>query len=200
MKKFTVLLLSVIVVTLIAGSVQSAAADHLEPGIGLFKDETMVNIVDSMDSKYKIYLHAVLRNGDGQLISVVESTENGAYIPHKITDYAFDTVMGKKEISTIDNTKYEKVQYIFSPTLEERFALIYPVFAEIPFTFTMTVEDEAEMNSEGMEYPRWKIDYCAILVGHDYMCIPIFQAMVPNITLEPDDVVTQYWTILREMN
>ena len=36
MKKFTALLLSVIFVTLIAGSVQSIAADHLEPGQGIF--------------------------------------------------------------------------------------------------------------------------------------------------------------------
>ena len=38
MKGFVILLLGIIFVTLIAGSVQSISADHLEPGIGIFKD------------------------------------------------------------------------------------------------------------------------------------------------------------------
>ena len=45
MKKFTIALLSVIFVTLIAGSVQSVTADHLEPGQGIFKEESEVEPV-----------------------------------------------------------------------------------------------------------------------------------------------------------
>ena len=76
---------------------------------------------------YQVYLQAVLRNGDGQLINVTENTKTAAYIPHEITDYVFDTLMGEKEIITIDNIKYEKVQYTFSPTLEQRWMGMYPI-------------------------------------------------------------------------
>ena len=115
MKKFTMPLLSVIFVTLIAGSVQSIAADHLEPSQGIYKDEVNLNIVVTKGSNYQIYLQTVIKNGDGQLINVTESTAIGAYIPHKITDAVFDTLMGEKEIITIDNIRYEKVQYTYTP-------------------------------------------------------------------------------------
>ena len=39
MKEFAIILLGIIFVTLIASSVQSISADHLEPGKGIFKNE-----------------------------------------------------------------------------------------------------------------------------------------------------------------
>ena len=200
MKGFVILLLGVIFVALIADSIQSISADHLEPGQGIFADKGLTNIVDTKGSKYQIYLQAVIRNGDGQLISVAESMANGAYIPHKITDHAFDTLMGEKEIIIIDSIRYEKVQYTYVPTLEYRFVSLYPNFAEITFTFEKTVDDVAKMYSTNKDYSFWKIHFCAVFKGHGYECVPIFQAMVPTMTLEPHDVVTQHWTILREMN
>ena len=128
MKKFTVLLLSVVFVALIASSIQSISADHLEPGIGIFSGEQEVSLIPTKNTNYQVYLQAVLRTGDGQLITIIESTETGAYIPHKISDHVFDTLMGKKEIVTIDNIKYERVQYTFSPTLEHRWTGFYPIF------------------------------------------------------------------------
>ena len=127
MTAFVIQLLSVIFVTLIAGSIQSVTADHLEPGIGIFKDETEVELVTTQDSNYQVYLQTVLRNGDGKLISVIEGSIHGYVVPHKVTDHIFDTLMGKKEIVTIDNIKYEKVQYTFSPTVEQRTEKIYPI-------------------------------------------------------------------------
>ena len=200
MKKFTALLLSVILVTLIAGSVQSISADHLEPGQGIFSGESEVELVTTEDSNYQVYLQAVVRNGDDQLISVVESTANGAYIPHKITDTVFDTLMGKKEIITIDNIKYEKVQYIFNPTLEHRWTGFYPIFSEITIEFEFKQGAVAEMNKKIKDYSIWKIHYCAVFKDHGYHCVPIFQVLVPTMTLEPSDVVTHQWTILRELS
>ena len=200
MKKFTIALLGVIFVTLIAGSIQSISADHLEPGQGIFKEESEVELVTTHGSNYQIYLQTVLRNGDDQLINVSETIEIGMYIPHKITDHVFDTLMGKKEIITIDNIKYEKVQYIFSPTLEHRWTGLYPIFSEIPLEFKYEEGAVAKMNKKIKNYSIWKIHYCAAFEGHGYTCIPVFQALVPTMTLEPDDVVTQQWTILREMN
>ena len=194
------LLLSVIFVVLVACSIQSISADHLEPGPGIFIDESDVEIVKTKNTNYLVYLQAILRNGDGQLISVVESTANAGFIPHEITDRVFDTLMGKKEIVTIDNIKYEKVQYIFSPTLEQRWTGFYPIFSEIPLEFKYEEGAVAKMNKKIKNYSIWKIHYCAAFEGHGYTCIPVFQALVPTMTLEPDDVVTQQWTILREMN
>ena len=200
MKVFVIQLLSVIFVTLIAGSIQSISADHLEPGQGIFKDEGEYNFEITQGTNYQVYLQTILRNGDDQLINITENTETGAYIPHKITDDIFDTLMGKKEIVTIDNIKYEKVQYTFSPTLEQRTMGMYPIFAETNFKFKMEGDALAQMNEEHKDYSIWKIHYCATFEGHGYSCIPIFQVLVSTMTLEPHDVITQQWTILRELN
>ena len=201
MKKFTALLLSVIFVTLIAGSVQSIAADHLEPGQGIFVDDAEVNLATTEDSNYQVYLQMILRNGDGQLINVTESTANGAYISHEITDHVFDTLMGEKEIITIDNIKYEKVQYIFSPTLEQRFLGLYPIFSAITLEFVSEPGPQSiKLYEESQDYSIWKIHYCADFKDHGYHCVPIFQVLVPTMTIEPDDVVTHQWTVLRVLN
>ena len=208
MKKFTIALLSVIFVTLIACSVQSISADH-ESGNGIFKDRSEVNLtIHSPDntiqsSDYKIYLQAIIRNGDDQLINVTESTEAGSHIPHKITDYVFDTLMGEKEIVTIDNIKYEKVQYTFSPTLEQRWIGMYPIFEQVPIEIKVEGLAKGEIFSVIKDHSIWKIHYCADFssVGHDGLqCIPIFQVLVPTITMESTDVVTHQWTILRDMS
>ena len=201
MKKFIALLLSVILVTLIAGSVQSISADHLEQDQGIFVDDAEVNLATTEDSNYQVYLQMVLRNGDDQLINVTESTANGSFIPHKITDHVFDTLMGEKEIITIDNIKYEKVQYIFSPTLEQRFLGLYPIFSAITLEFISEPGPQSiKLYEESQDYSIWKIHYCADFKDHGYHCVPIFQVLVTTMTLEPSDVVTHQWTILRELN
>ena len=203
MKKFTMLLLGIFFVTLIAGSTQSVTADHLEPGQGIFKDRSEVDLVTTHNSDYQVYLHAILRNGDGQLINVTETMATGAYIPHEITDYVFDTLMGKKEIIIIDNIKYEKAQYTFSPTLEQRWMGMYPIFEQPIIKFNFERDALVQMNKQNKDYSLWKMHYCADFssIGHDgIQCIPIFQVLVPTITLEPSDVITHHWTILRELN
>ena len=194
-----VLLLSVIVVTLIAGSVQSVDADHLEPGQGIFKDMTDVNLVESKDTKYQVYLQAVIRNGDDQLVNVTENTRIAAFLDHNLTDHVFDTLMGKKEIVTIDNIKYEKVQYMFTPTLVQRNLGYYPIFSELTVEFEVEEDVYKKMNEEKKDHSIWKIHYCADFGVHGYRCIPIFQVLMPLLTLEPSDTLTQQWTILREL-
>ena len=203
MKKFTIALLGVIFVTLIAGSIQSISADHLEPGQGIFKEESDVELVTTHGSNYQIYLQTVLRNGDGQLITVIERM-HGWVIAHQITDHIFDTLMGEKEIITIDNIKYEKVQYTSSPTLVQRTVDIFPIFEEIPLEqFTIYDMDEdtlAQMNKAIKDHYRWKIHYCATFEGHPYTCIPAFQAFTTVRNVTPTDIVTHQWTILRILN
>jgi hypothetical protein len=201
MKKFTIVLSSVIFAILIGYSTQYVVADHVEAGDdGIYKDLGDVNIATTLDTKWRINLQTILRTGDGQLINITESTGNAAYIPHRITDYVFDTLMGEKEIVTIDNIKYEKVQYTFTPTLEHRFMGLYPIFSEnYDLEFESTPEAREKMG-ERKDFSMWKIHYCAIFEGHGYSCVPIFQDLVPNMTLEPRDIITHQWTILRILN
>ena len=196
MNKLTIVLLSVAFVTLIAGSMGFIAADHLEPGQGIYVDDGTVNLVVSTDTKMQVHLQAITRNDDGQLINVTESTATGAYIPHKITDDVFDTLMGKKEIITIDNIKYEKVQYTYTPTLEQRFVGLYPIYTEIALEFTYE-EDTLTKMQRDKDYSLWKIHHCATFKGHGYDCIPVFQVLVPTMIMQGGDVLTQQWTILR---
>jgi len=200
-KKSTIVLLGTVFVVLIACSVQSVVADHLEPGDGIYKDVSDVNLVTTtQDSKWQVNLLIILRTGDGQLINVTESTANAAYIPHRITDHVFDTLMGEKEIITIDNTKYEKVQYTFTPALEHRFMGLYPIFSEnYDLEFESTPESR-ELMHKHKDFSMWKIHYCATFEGHGFSCIPIFQDLVPTMTLEEHDIITHQWTILRALN
>ena len=222
MKGFAALFFGFIFTVLLIGSVQSVSADHLESDQGIFKDVKDVNLRgtkvvagvlgDPPDfyyelsgglnntSNYQVYLQTVLRNGDGHLISIIESTVTAAYIPHKITDYVFDTLMGKKEIITIDNIKYEKVQYTFTPTLEQRWVGMYPIFEEIPIKYNLREDTRTKMNEEKKDRSNWKIHYCATFEGHGYQCIPIIQVIIPTMVMEPDDVAINQWTILRDLN
>ena len=172
---FSVVSFSVI---FLIGFIQSVTADHLESGTGLFVTESETNLITSKNTNYQIHLQMVIRNGDGQLINVLENNIGG-YIPHKITDDIFDTEMGKKEIVTIDNIKYEKVEWT-----------------------TSEVYTSNERNKKTKDYSIWKIGYCADFsdIGHGkHQCLSIFQVLLPTITLEPGDVVTNQWTILREL-
>ena len=180
MQKSTIVLLSTIFVTLITCSVQSVTADHLESGDVFFTDETHVNLVPTKDSKFQVYLQIEVRNAQDQLVSV-SSAVHGKYLPHEITDYVFDAELvsffGEKKIITIDNIKYEKVQY--------------------------TIISEAQQLPEWQSndfLAWWFIDITANVDGHGLVLFPIFDAMVPMAFLEEDDVLTFHWTILREMN
>jgi hypothetical protein len=203
MKWLVIPLLGAVFVTLIACSIQSISADH-ESSEGIFKDKSKVNLVTTQDSDYQVYLQAVLRNGDGQLITVTENIKTAAYIPHELTDYVFYTFMGEKEIITIDNIKYEKVQYTFTPTLEQRWMGMYPISEQIKINIEVKGDALVQMNKKIKDYSLWKIHYCAdfVDIGHSegLQCIPVFQVLIPTTTLEPTDVIIQQWTILRELN
>ena len=200
MKKLTMLLLIAAFVTLISSSIQSISADHLEPGVGLFESRTEVELSSTKDSNYKTYLQSVIRNEGGQLINVTDVTGD-VYVAHELTDHIFDTLMGEKEIITINDIKYEKVQYVYSPSLEYRWLGLYPIFSEINLNIKAEADTLDDMMNEQKDYALWNIHYCAEFGGdHGYQCIPIFQALVPNMTLEPTDTVTHQWTILRQLD
>ncbi len=203
MKYLVMPLLSIVFVALVACSIQLIYADH-ETDKGIFKDKNEVDLTDTKNTNYQVYLQVVHRNGDGQLISIIESTANAGHISHKLTDDIFDTLLGKKEIIIIDNIKYEKVQYTFSPTLEQRWMTMYPILEQITININVEGDAATQINKKIKDHNIWKIHYCADFanIGHHdgLQCIPIFQVLVPTMTLEPTDVVIQHWTILRELN
>ena len=110
MKSFSKVILGCVFTILIICSVQPINADHHLPGNSIFKDLTHVNIADQKDSEYQIYLQVEVRNAQGQLISISEDSI-GRIIPHELTNHIFNENLGKIEIITVDNIKYEKVQY-----------------------------------------------------------------------------------------
>ena len=199
-RKFAIVLLSAIFLTLISYSAQSVAADHVESDDVIYKNFFDALEITTEDSKYKIHLQLILRTNDGQLINITESSRSAAYIPHAITDHVFDTLMGKKEIITIDNVKYEKVQYRYTPTSEHRFMGLYPIFSENYDLVFESTSGAREKMREHQEFSMWKIHYCATFEGHGFSCIPIFQDLVPSMTLEQHDILTHKWTILRILN
>ena len=172
MKKLTVVLISVIFTTLIIGSIQLISADHLEPGLGIFKNEKEINTISTEDSKYQIYVTVEIRNVQGELISVTEATR-GIHIAHEITDHIFNEKLGEKEIITIDNIKYEKHQFMVSHDFPE---------------------DIVKLKT------KWTFPICGEIGGHSDVCVPVFQVNTDAVYIEEDDDVKNYWTVLREMN
>ena len=136
----------------------------------------MFKPVTIKDSEYQFYLQAVHRDTDGRLINVVEST-HGYYIPHEITDESFDKCFGanicKKEIVVVDNKKYEKVQFTDKYSLESPVTLMFLIIAKL-----------------------------SVFDGNEIVIVnaPIFQAFVPLVYLEEDNVIYAQWTIFRELN
>ena len=178
MKGFVISLLGVILVLLLTYSVESVTADHLEPGRGIFNSENQVNLILDKDSKYRIHLIVEVRNAQGQLISVTEKT-GGNVIPHKITDHVFDDLMGEKEIVTIDDIKYEKVQYSGKPDMK-KLVEIY--------------------NRPSHYIGHWVVTLCSTIDNHGYTCIDPFSTSTAFVSLVEDNVVQNHWTILRILN
>jgi citrate lyase synthetase len=105
------------------------------------------------------------------LISIAE-TGHGSYIPEGISDLLFYEKLGKKEIVTIDNIKYEKAQYVDSPMKE----------------------DEVDYVS------IWALMVCGEIYGHGHKCVSVFQAGTAVGLVTQTDVVTNQWTILRNLD
>jgi hypothetical protein len=168
-------------VALIACSVQSVTADHIsEFGYGIFKNEYDLNTAFSKDSEYQIHLHVIVRNAEGQLVSVSEAM-HGYYLSHQLTDQIIDEMqLGdnlSKEIIIIDKMKYEKIH------------LIATYDAQTAFT-----KADADIRT------KWTLKFTHDVDGHGLMLIPVFQIYTPVHPITVNDVLTFHWTILRELN
>ena len=181
MKIFTISLLGIIFVALITSSIPPIIAD-----------ESFDNEEYFEDSKYKIYLHVLVRNAQGELVTVAETLpcELGSYcseyMDHEVTDYAFDE-LGKKEIITIDDIKYEKIQFSDSYGKTDNTITYYNQY----------LFDMYDREPTG----RWVVKICGeSLKQFGFECIQIFQSRTSIVWLEVGDVTTANWTILKKIN
>ena len=170
MKKIIVVLLGVIF-TLVTGSIHYISADDSTD------NQRPEIVVVTKDSKFQLHIQVIFRNAQDQLIGATEGTYS-AYIPHKLTDVAFDTMFGEKEIVTVDGIKYEKIQFT------QR--------------FQSTVPPNHGPGTAGL----WLIEACGKIVNEHLgiECANIFEMRTNQMVLEDDDVIETQWTILRTMN
>ena len=177
MKEIVILLLGTIFILLLANSTESVAADHLEPGEGIFKNENQINLVSTKDSKYQIHLQIEVRNSQGQLVSITESN-NAKYIPREIMDYILDEEFDDKEILMMNKTKFEKIRYMEQSTPEE-------------YSFRTGYTDVLS---------TWSMNFSANFPEHGIKVLPVFEVYTPHVNLAIGDKFTLHWTILRELN
>ena len=187
MKRFTMWLLSAVFIISIASSIQSIIADD--------SDLLGVDIIPTKDSEFKVHLQVVVRDSQGQLVSVTESTSGltTVALPGKIitgvvmvdnkqvmtnlTDNVFNKVV-EKEIITVDVIKYEKVQWVD----------------------TKSSCEEKTCKDIHQNVGKWNTNFFGDFNEFGFLNIPLFQALTSTVILEDDDNVTNQWTVLRAMN
>ena len=193
MKGFVVPLLGFIFVALITSYIPFSAGDASADTMVVSEDKDKLNNIPTHDSKYKIYLHVLIRNAQGELIGIADTGEKSRlvsgpqYLPHEITDEIFDMLNVKKEIITVDNIKYEKIQ-------------ISDSYEQTMTTTTYFNQNLFEMNDREPS-AIWMLTVCGELVQKlGYDCVNIFQCYTSLVYLEVGDIITSHWTILRETN
>ena len=180
MKKFNGIMLSVIVIISIVSSAQVAMSIH---------DNRFVD--PESNSNYQVYLQVVIRDADGQLLSVSEETiswivtatfPDGVVIPGLVDMMMDRGIVGEKVIVIIDNVKYEKLQWKDDIIIDDD-RLVGLGAAKVGM-FGGTV---------------WQ--FCGdFKQEYGNLCIPLLEARTPQIHIADGNVVTNQWTILRAMN
>ena len=190
MKRYVIPLLAVIFVALITSYIPFSAGDDSADNEIVSEDK---NDVTTQDTKYKIYLHVLVRNAQGELIGIADTGEKSRlvsgpqYLPHEITDEIFDMLNVKKEIITVDNIEYEKIQ-------------ISDSYEQTMTTTTYFDQNLFEMNDREPS-AIWMLTVCGELVQKlGYDCVNIFQCYTSLVYLEVGDIITSHWTILRELD
>ena len=92
-----------------------------------------------------------------------------------LTDNVFNEEI-EKEITTIDDIEYEKVQWID----------------------TTSSCEEKTCKDIHQNIGTWNINFYGDFDKFGFLNIPLFQAMTSTVILDDDDDITNQWTILRE--
>ena len=192
MKVFAISLLGIIFVILITSSVLPITADESVDNKVSFEDTDKLIFFTPKDPKYEIYVQVLVRNVQGELISVAETLPCEAgnycseYFDHVVTDYAFD-VLAKKETITINDVKYEKIQFSDS----------YGQTADTVTYHKQYLFDMYDREPTG----RWIVEICGEALNEfGFECFQIFQSRTSIVWLEVGDVTTANWTILKKIN
>ena len=148
-------------------------------GQSLYVNPDEDNLIKIKDSKYFASSINVLRNSNGELISVVK-TEASRYLPNPITDQFIDTLPIMKE--GIFNTKniemrQVEVNYNYDKCITEMY--------QVPgYTDQCNWYHRAYVTSLGVNNDK----------GERF---EIFRGLNHSYTVKPSDSVTSFWTIIR---
>ena len=174
-------MLSAIIMTLIISSTQFAVSIH---------DKQTIASPDN-DLKYQLYLQSIIRDANGQLLSVSESTigwvviptfQDGVQIPNLIDFFIDNNTTVEKNVIIIDNIKYEKIQFQTETVIDNT---------------VLTNLGAAKVGMFGGTV--WQ--FCGDFKGkYGLQCVPLLEARTPQIHIADGNVVTNQWTILRAMN
>ena len=130
------------------------------------------------DSKYKATAISVLRNSDGELISVIKTTAT-RYLDKSITDEFIDTLPVMKK-GTLNGKNLEMTQvaldYDYTKCLTELYEV--PGYTEHCNWYHRATVTILGVNSEGQTYE-------------------LFRGLNHSYSVKPLDTVTSYWTIIR---
>ena len=148
-------------------------------GQSLYVNPDEDNLIKIKDSKYFASSINVLRNSNGELISVVK-TEASRYLPNPITDQFIDTLPIMKE--GIFNTKniemrQVEVNYNYEKCITEMYQV--PGYSDQCNWYHRAYVTSLGINNEKGE--RFEI----------------FRGLNHSYTVKPSDSVTSFWTIIR---
>ena len=148
-------------------------------GQSLYVNPDEDNLIKIKDSKYFASSINVLRNSNGELISVVK-TEASKYLPNPITDQFIDTLPIMKE-GIINTKNIEMRQVEVNYNYEKCITEIYQVPG---------YSDQCNW------YHRAYVTSLGINNDKDER-FEIFRGLNHSYTVKPSDSVTSFWTIIR---
>ena len=171
MKKIALLIILVFGFTVVF--VTSANAEELN-----VEGDTAGGLKKNDDSKYKASAISVLRNSDGQLVSVIKTTAT-RYLDKSITGEFIDTLPVMKK-GTLNGKNLEMTQvaldYDYTKCLTELYEV--PGYTEQCNWYHRATVTILGVNSEGQTYE-------------------LFRGLNHSYSVKPLDTVTSYWTIIR---
>ena len=148
-------------------------------GQSLYVNPDEDNLIKIKDSKYFASSINVLRNSNGELISVVK-TEASKYLPNPITDQFIDTLPIMKEgILNAKNIEMRQVEVNYN--YEKCITEIYQVPG---YSDQCNWYHRAYVTSLGINNDK----------GERF---EIFRGLNHSYTVKPSDSVTSFWTIIR---
>ena len=148
-------------------------------GQSLYVNPDEDNLIKIKDSKYFASSINVLRNSNGELVSVVK-TEASRYLPNPITDQFIDTLPIMKE--GIFNTKNIEMRQV-----------------EVNYNYEKCITEMYQVPGYSDQcnwYHRAYVTSLGINNDKDER-FEIFRGLNHSYTVKPSDSVTSFWTIIR---